>query len=120
MRYLSCDHSPECAFTEVLDVPLPSCEHVHQPAGLRRQSRSTTRATTTCCREHAEPEHAFHLAQPIQARAVAPTDFLPSGSNGTGRLYRSQEVERRWAHQKHAGPVQPYLLTGAQVNAKRR
>src|SRR4029077_5076381 len=61
----------------------------------------------------------LHLANPVQAGAVAPPDLLPGRPDGAGAIDRLEKPQVARAHQERPIPVEPQLVMRLQVGAER-
>src|SRR6266568_3041564 len=98
----------------------PAREQLHEASGLRGEPRAAPAARTTALRDqHFGAEDPLHLADAVQAGAIAPTDLLPGRPNRAAALDGVEEAQVARPHQERAVPVEPQLVTRLEVRAER-
>src|SRR5437867_4256331 len=120
MRYLSPENPSKCRETQPVHFLPPCGEQRYEATRLGGETRTASSPPTAGRGEHLRAQHALHLADPVEAGAIAPPDDLPRRADRPRAIDRIQEPQIARPHQEHSVPVEPQLLARHEVTAEGR
>src|SRR5439155_8923146 len=80
--------------------------YLEEPAGLRREPRAAPAGAAASGREYLRAEHPLHLADAVEAGAVAPAHRLPRRSDRPGAVDRAGTIRAAGRSEEHTSELQ--------------
>src|SRR5436189_5707968 len=97
----------------------PPREQLHEPSSLGSEAGAAAARPAARGGQDLGAEHPLHLADAIEAGAIAPADFPPRRTDRPGAIDGVEEVQVARPPEKCPVPVEPQLVVRLQVSAQR-